>query len=291
MKMAQASFVYLNGNIVRAEQAVVSIFDHGFLYGAGVFETFRAYNERPFLFDAHMDRLFAGLGELGIRLRQDRTQLKEAVLRTLAANRLQDAYIRLSVTGGEAGLGLSGEDYTSPTVLVMAKPVPPFPEAMYEKGKRLVTVSIPRNTPEGRVRHKSHNFLNQIFAKKELGAQEDAEGLMLTREGFVAEGIVSNIFLIRNGRLVTPTLATGILPGVTRAFVLRLASELGIPAEERDFRRAELLAADEIFLTNSIQEIVPVREVDGVTVGAGQRGPITHLLQQAYRNYAQTGEC
>jgi len=286
--MAQADYVYLNGDLVEAENAVVSVYDHGFLYGAGVFETFRAYNRRLFLFDAHMDRLFSGLWELGIRLQMNREQLREAVLRTLAANGLQDAYIRLSVTAGVAGLGLSAEDYTRPTVLVMAKEVPRFPDAMYEKGKRLLTVSIHRNTPEGHTRHKSHNFLNQVLAKRELGEQAEAEGLMLTREGYVAEGIVSNIFLIQSGRLFTPTLATGILPGVTRAFVLRLAGELEIPAEERDFRREALFAADEVFLTNSIQEIVPVCEVDGVTIGEGKRGPLTQRLQQAYRQHVQT---
>ncbi len=289
MNVEQAGYVYLNGAIVEAEKAVVSVFDHGFLYGAGVFETFRAYERRLFLFDAHMDRLFSGLEELGICLQMDRVELRQAVLQTVAANRLQDAYIRLSVTAGAAGLGLSAEDYTRPTVLIMVKPVPCFPDAMYVKGKRLITVSIPRNTPEGHTRHKSHNFLNQILAKKELGAQDDAEGLMLTREGLVAEGLVSNLFLIRGGRLLTPTLATGILPGVTRGFVLRLARELGIPAEEQDFHREELLVADEIFLTNSIQEIVPVYEVDGVAIGEGKRGPLTEVLQQAYRQYAHAG--
>jgi len=283
--MEQNGYVFLNGRLVRAEEAVVSIFDHGFLYGAGVFETFRSYNRRLFLFDAHMERLFAGLKDLGIDLPTGRAALYRAVMQTLEANGLQDAYIRLSVTAGTAGLGLTANVYAKPTVLIMVKPLPRFPDSMYEKGKRLVVLSLPRNTPEGYTRHKSHNFLNLMLAKKELGAVDDAEGLMLTRDGLVAEGIVSNVFLVKKGRLFTPTLATGILPGVTRGFVLRLAGELGIRAEERDFPREALYEADEIFLTNSIQEIVPVYEVDGVTIGGGKRGPITMKLQQTYHKH------
>jgi len=284
-----------DGQVVEAGEAVISVFDHGFLYGMGLFETFRTYGGRAYLLERHLERLAAGCGELGIRFEWTAPQVERWLAEVLAANGLAEGYVRLTVTAGEAGLGLPAGDYDAPHALLLVKPLPELPPSLYEQGKQLWRLALPRNTPEGEQRLKSLHYMNNILAKRELsasGAAPGAEGMMLTRDGWLAEGIVSNLFFCREGRLYTPSLDTGILPGVTRARVLALASALGMPAEEGKYTWAELLEADEVFLTNSIQELVPVTslaDADGVVkVGGGRVGAWTGRLLAAYR--AETGE-
>ncbi len=272
--------VYVNGSIIPAEQAAVSALDHGFLYGIGLFETVRVYRRRLFLWQDHYARLCSGLLALRFAIPWSAEELSRAIVQTVEANGLDDAYVRLSVTGGTEGVGLVPDGYPRPSLYIFAKPVPPIAEP--PAPKRLVTLSIPRQTAEGLQRFKSHNYLNNALARLELGAQPDAEGLFLTHDGFLAEGIVSNLFWVRAGQLYTPALQTGILDGITRRHVLSLARQMGIACEEGLFGREELLSADEIFLTNSVMEIVPVTSVDEVSVPENY-GPITRKLRAAYR--------
>lgn len=272
--------VYVNGDLVPIEQARVPVMDHGFLYGIGLFETMRVYQRNIFLWKEHAARLMAGLSELGIKLRWNEDELREAVQRTVTANSLDDAYVRLSVTAGNEGIGLVGSGYANPSLYIFAKPVSPLLQP--PKPKKLQTVSIPRQTAEGTVRLKSHNYLNNALAKLEVGDDPSVEGLFLTREGYVCEGIVSNLFWARSGSLYTPALSTGILGGITRQHVITLANKLCIPVEEGLYPMEELLRADEVFVTNSIQELVPVSYINQQEVRQVY-GEITQKLHTAYR--------
>lgn len=273
-------YVYCNGSIYPAHEAVVSVLDHGFLYGIGLFETMRVYNRRLFLWEDHYARLASGLAALRMQAPWRQGELADAVLQTVEANGLTDAYVRLSITAGSEGVGLVADGYERPSLFVFAKPVAPLADP--PQPKRLQTLALARQTPEGDRRFKSHNYLNNALARQELGAQADLEGLFLTHDGYVAEGIVSNLFWIAGGKLYTPSVDTGILDGVTRKHVLDLAQRLSLPAEEGWYRLEALMKADEVFVTNSVQEIVPIREIDGQAVPFVY-GEYTRKLHQAYR--------
>ncbi|MFY0546307.1 aminodeoxychorismate lyase [Brevibacillus sp. H7] len=279
--------VYVNGKMVPAEEAAVSVMDHGFLYGVGLFETVRVYRRRLFLWEDHYARLCSGLLALRFAVPWSAEELADAILQTVEANDLENAYVRLSVTGGPEGVGLVTGGYPRPSLYIFAKPVPPIAEP--PSPKRLITVSIPRQTSEGLRRYKSHNYLNNALARLELGQEPDAEGLFVTHDGFLAEGIVSNLFWVRSGRLYTPSLQTGILDGITRRHVLSLAAQLGIACEEGLYRQEDLYRADEVFLTNSVMEIVPAAQVDGQLVPETY-GPVTRKLRTAYRQSVELGK-
>ncbi|MCM3080491.1 aminodeoxychorismate lyase [Brevibacillus invocatus] len=272
--------VYVNGLIQPAHEAVVSVLDHGFLYGIGLFETLRVYDGQLFLWEAHYARLSSGLSALRIASPGTSEELAQAIRQTVDANSLADAYVRLSVTAGAEGVGLVAEGYDHPSLFIFVKPVAPLADPPVPK--RLQTLSLARQTAEGHQRFKSHNYLNNALARQELGAVPDVEGLFLTHEGYVAEGIVSNLFWIKENRLYTPSLDTGILDGVTRQHVLTLAEQMTLSVEQGKYRLEELMAADEVFVTNSVQEIVPVSEIDGQTVVASY-GEYTRKLHRAYR--------
>jgi len=291
-----ANLIGLNGRIVEAASASVSVMDHGLMYGMGLFETFRTYNGKPFLLQRHLDRMEQGAAELGIAWNIDADELHAEIASLLKANQLAEAYIRLTYTAGEDEMGLPmGPLYESPNLIVYIKELPKSPESWYAQGRTLQVLRTPRNTPEGSQRLKSLHYMNGILGRRELsgipGAQ-GAEGLMLTREGHIAEGIVSNLFFAKSGKLYTPTIDTGILPGITRAFVLELAVKMGIEAEEGIYTLEDLKQADEIFLTGSVQEIVPVRllrESDAAEamIGKGCPGPLTLKLTEQYRHYTK----
>lgn len=272
--------VYANGKIVPLDEATVPASDHGFLYGIGLFETVRVYGNRLFLWREHYERLSAGLFALHIDVRWTEQELANAILQTAAANKLPDAYVRLSITGGAEGVGLVSEAYRNPSLYIFVKPVAPLTEP--PTPKRLRTLSIPRQTVEGNQRFKSHNYLNNALAKLEIGPDPELEGLFFTADGYLCEGIVSNLFWLREGKLYTPSTQTGLLGGITRNHVLTLADTMGIESEEGCFTRAALNAANEIFLTNSIQEIVPVSHVDDQAVKEPY-GEFTRRLRIAYR--------
>ncbi|WP_238655740.1 aminotransferase class IV [Paenibacillus piscarius] len=283
-------YIGVNNKAVAAKDAVVSALDHGFLYGMGLFETFRTYGGRPFLLECHLQRLADGCRTLGIPYEPDEQGLREWISLLMDKNELDEAYIRYTVTAGEDILGLPSASYNQPNHLLYVKALPAIPPGLYTEGKELQLLNHRRNTPEGPVRLKSLHYMNNILAKRELSrypsAARGAEGLMLTAQGELAEGIVSNLFFISNKRLYTPDVATGILPGITREMVLELAVS-SLQPEQGFYRWEQLAAADEIFLTNSIQELVPVTTIwNGerrITIGSGRCGEQTDLLMKLYR--------
>jgi 4-amino-4-deoxychorismate lyase len=290
--------LYVNGNIISEEQAVVSIYDHGFLYGIGLFETFRTYGGKPFLLDRHLERMARGLGELSIQHQLDPVEISSIISDLLQANGLEEAYIRYTVTAGTDVLGLPSTSYDKPTVIVYMKPLPPKNPHLDLAGKALQLLELRRNTPEGSIRHKSLHYMNSILAKRELARylqSAGAEGLMLDAQGHLAEGIVSNVFFVKNDRLCTPAISTGILPGITRDYVLEVTKALGIYAEEGLYHWEDLLAADEVFITNSIQELVPITSLYDTEgrmnqVSQGEAGPVTSRLLHTYRLAAERGD-
>ncbi|CAH0121547.1 Branched-chain-amino-acid aminotransferase [Paenibacillus sp. CECT 9249] len=287
-------YIGFNGEVVERDKAVISVLDHGFLYGIGLFETMRTYGGKPFMLERHLRRLADGCRALGIDRRDDPEQAERHIAELLRANGLQDGYVRYTVSAGEGALGLPSEAYTAPNTIVYAKALPDPPASLYTHGKPLQLLRTRRNSPEGDVRLKSAHYMNNIMAKRELARYSEAqragaEGLMLNEAGYVAEGIVSNVFFIRGGVCRTPDVATGILPGITRALVLEDARHAGIAVEEGFYTWDDLLQADEIFITNSIQELVPVQrlydtERNERIVGDGAAGPVTALLLQLYRS-------
>jgi len=253
----------LNGKCIQEEQAVVSVYDHGFLYGIGLFETFRTYDGVPFLLDEHIERLVGACKELGIQYDPNERQLRNHINELLARNGLKDGYVRLSVSAGVQPLGLPSGDYTTPNVIVYVKALPKLSPSS-DQGKALQLLKLRRNTPEGSVRMKSLHYMNNVLAKRELSGYiwaEGAEGLQLDQHNHLAEGIVSNLFFVMDGRICTPSLATGILPGITRAHVMELAKQEGLLVEEGLYTVEQLTSAQEIWMTNSIQEITPIHIV------------------------------
>jgi 4-amino-4-deoxychorismate lyase len=291
-------YAAINGELVQLASAVVPVTDHGFLYGLGLFETFRTYQGVPYLLERHLERMASGCEELGIPFTVTAEEVKDGISRLMQANSLEEAYVRYTVSAGEAPLGLPSGDYTNPNHVVLAKALPEPSPTLYERGKMLQRLSTPRNTPEGQVRFKSLHYMNSILAKRELNGygQHDqrilgAEGLQFTREDYVAEGIVSNVFWVHEKILYTPSLSTGILPGITRAVVMEIATEQGIACREVQAPWGDLLQADEIFLTGSVAEIVPVttlRDLEGTetSVSHGHIGPVTAALLRMYREKA-----
>lgn len=287
-----------NGKITDAKEVSVSVMDHGFLYGMGLFETFRTYGGEAFLLQQHLERMQHSCSQLGIEVQLDEQQIKQLIAELLACNQLDDAYIRYSISAGEAPLGLPAEPYRQPQQFIYMKPLPPYNMVTELEGRTLQKLRLPRNTPEGAVRLKSFHYMNNILAKQELLSYpwcQDSEGLFFTEHGYAAEGIVSNLFILKEGRCCTPHLDTGILPGVTRAFVLQLAQQQGYQVEQGFYSFKELLQADELFMTNSIQEMIPVIQVydelgEAYPVGSGHPGKGTLQLLEAYRNGAWGGE-
>lgn len=284
-------YIGINNGVVDAKEAVVSALDHGFLYGMGLFETFRTYGGIPFLLERHLKRMAEGCKQLGIPFDHDPECLQDWMKRVMDRNDLKEAYIRYTVTAGEDILGLPAGDYHRPNHLLYIKALPKVQEHLYSEGKELQLLSLRRNTPEGPVRFKSLHYMNNILAKRELtryaSAANGAEGLMLTAQETIAEGIVSNIFFVKEDKIYTPDLSTGILPGITREMVIELARTAGLSVEEGLFPWEHLIAADEVFLTNSVQEIVPVTTLwqkdERFTVNDGRCGEITAKLILLYR--------
>ena len=274
-------YIYLNGKIVPQEEAFISVFDHGFMYGLGLFETFRVYGGHPFLLDDHLTRLNSSLKAMNIDKSFAREEVVQIIQSLLQFNHLQDAYIRWNVSAGNGMIGLQTDMYTDPNIIVYLKPIAKD-QVRVEKTGHVVT--IPRNTPEGAFRLKSHHYLNNILAKREVGEDLSVEGLFLTREGFVAEGITSNIFWITKDALYTPSLETGILNGITRKFILILAERIGLTIQEGLFQLKDLKEADEVFATNSIQEIFAIKRIDA-TIFKGLEGYYFNKLLTEYKRW------
>ena len=274
-------YIYLNGQIICQEEAVISVFDHGFMYGLGIFETFRVYDGHPFLLDDHLQRLNVGLTELNIEKSFEREEAVSIIKTLLSKNNIENAYIRWNISAGNGMIGLQTEKYTQPNTIVYIKPLPKA-AGVVEKTGQIVTV--PRNTPEGSFRLKSHHYLNNILAKREIGPDPTIEGIFLTNEGYLAEGITSNIFWVMDGELYTPSMQTGILNGITRQFTLKLAQVYGLAVKEGVFSLDILASAEEVFATNSIQEIIPIKRIDKYEY-KGKEGPFVTMLYKEYRKH------
>ncbi|MHB9024561.1 MAG: branched-chain-amino-acid transaminase [Armatimonadota bacterium] len=281
--------IYLNGEFVPRSQAVVSVYDHGFLYGDGVFEGIRAYHGLVFRLREHLLRLERSARAIALTLPMSLDDLQEATLETLRRNGFEDSYIRLIVTRGVGDLGLDPRKcYGGPGVIIIADRIQLYPEELYAHGLELITVSTRRNIPDAlSPAIKSLNYLNNILAKIEVVQAGLQEGIMLNAQGYVAEATGDNVFLVQNGKLVTPPLYTGCLEGITRNAVMDLAREAGIQVEETPMTMYSVYAADECFLTGTAAEIIPVVTVDSRAIGTGTPGPVTAALIKRFRDYVQ----
>lgn len=278
------SIVYLDGKFVPLSQAKVSILDRGFSYGDALFETLRVYSGKIFRLGQHLDRLKRGADLIFMKLPETRERIEDILYETFNRNQGADAVIRMTVTRGQGLPGKLWQDDCSPTLLVHVRPYQAPPEEWYQKG---VPVSL---IPDSAARLggvseqiKSANYLSQILARKQADDQQSVEAVMINERGEVCDGTISNIFLVENGQLSTPAVNGYVLAGVTRQVVLELAGETGVPTLERVVSPDEMVKADEVFLTNTGWEILPVTRIDGETVGSGRPGLLTQTLQQEFR--------
>ncbi len=277
------SKVWINGKLFDKAEAKISVFDHGLLYGDGVFEGIRIYSGTVFRLREHIERLYESARHILLEIPLGREQMTQAVLDTVKANAKQDGYIRLVITRGPGTLGLDPHKCSHPQVIIIVDDISMYPAESYEKGLRVVTASIIRNHPNAlNPRIKSLNYLNNILAKIEADRAGCQEAIMLNHIGEVAECTADNIFLVKHGNLRTPHLAAGILEGVTRNLVIELARAAKIPVQEMALTRHDVLSAEECFLTGTGAEIAPIVECDGRTIGNGKPGPITRQLRERF---------
>jgi branched-chain amino acid aminotransferase len=289
-----AATVNVNGRVSDQEHAVISVFDHGFLYGEGVYETLRTYNGVPFLFDRHMRRLRNSARMLALDVPLSDDLIDERFSDTMRAAGLGDspdreAYIRILVTRGIGELTYDLAACPTPSIVIIVKPnVPPSKEA-FERGVKVALVDVVRNHPATvNPRIKSNNLLNNALAMQQAGARGGFEGVMRNYRGELAECTQSNLFIVKNGAALTPPLDAGLLPGITREFLFEVGADNGIPVREQVLHDADLFDADEAFLTSTTRELVPIVQVDDRRIGSGSPGPITRSLLDSFRRFARS---
>ena len=283
-----ASKVYINGTFFDKEDARISVFDHGLLYGDGVFEGLRSYSGKVFRLHEHLERLFESARAIHLQIPMEIDSLADAVNEALKVNGIDDGYVRLVVTRGVGTLGLDPAQTSDPQVIIIADRITLYPEEFYTNGLKIVTVSTVRNHPAAlSPRIKSLNYLNNILAKIEGKQAGCIEALMLNHKGEVAECTGDNIFLVRRGILLTPPREAGILDGITRQAVCELAVESGLEVQEIPLTRHDVFIADECFLTGTAAEVIPVIEVDSRMIGDGRPGPITQDLIKRFHQLAR----
>jgi branched-chain amino acid aminotransferase len=284
-----SAVVYVNGTIEPAERAVVPVFDHGFLYGEGIYETLRTYGREPFLFDRHATRLRHSAALMALPVPFTDAQLERHVRDTMAAQQAtSELYIRILLTRGVGELSYDPAVCPTPTLVIIVKPFVPPSERTFTDGIRLSLVSLRRNHPDAlNPVIKSNNLMNNALAMQEAFRRGADEALMLNQAGEIAECSQSNAFLVLDGAAVTPPISAGLLPGVTREFVLELARETGVPAREARLTPADLERAEEVFITGTTREVTPVRAIDDHVVGTGSPGPITRQLLATFRRHVQ----
>jgi branched-chain amino acid aminotransferase len=281
--------IYIDGSFCDQSDAKISVFDHGLLYGDGVFEGIRFYNSRVFRLDEHIDRLWDSARAIALEIPLSKSEIVAASLETIRQNDLHDGYIRLLVTRGVGSLGLSPESCKRPTVVIIAASISLYPEELYQKGLQLVTCGTRRTAPGSlSPRVKSLNYLSNVLAKIEAQTAGAAEGVMLNEQGYVSECSGDNIFIVKEGRIWTPPLHAGILGGITRQVVFELAAKVRIPAVEREMTRYDVYTADECFLTGTAAEVIPAVWYDRRPIGNGSPGPITLRLVQEFRELTRT---
>jgi len=282
--MPDELLVYVDGKFYPKSEAKVSVYDHGLLYGDGVFEGIRAYNGIVFKLKEHIDRLYRSAHPIFLKIPLTKAELTEALLDTLRKNNLKDAYIRLVVTRGIGDLGLDPRKCPKPTVIIITEPtlVLHSPEKL-EKGISTVITWVRRNSVDAATHElKSLNYLNSILGKIEANNSGVDEAICLDKTGFVCEGVGENIFIVRDGKLLTPPLSSGALDGITRAFVINLAKKMGIEVIERNITPNELFTADEAFFTGTAAEVAPIHDVNGRVIGPGNQGPVTKRIMQEF---------
>jgi len=280
--------IYIDGTFHSREDARISVFDHGLLYGDGVFEGLRIYRRRVFRLDAHLARLADSAHAIGLTLPLERAALAEAVRETVRVNRQEDGYIRLVVTRGDGPLGLDPTTCPSPRLIIIVADLAVYPAALYESGVRVITAAT-RQVPSACVdpRIKSLNYLKNVLARLEAHAAGAAEALLLNVDGFVAECTADNVFAVRGGTIRTPPASEGALGGITRDAVRELAEEDGLAWSEERLGRYDLFTAEECFLTGTGAELMPVIALDGRLIGTGRPGPITRRLTERFRGLAE----
>ncbi len=276
--------IHIDGQLLDEADAKISVFDHGLLYGDGVFEGIRFYNGRVFKLAEHMDRLYDSARAICLDIPASKEALTRDVLDTIRANGLQDGYVRLVVTRGVGDLGINPRLCPKASIIIIAAKIKLYSEELYQKGLDIITCATRRiNSAALPPSIKSLNYLNNILAKIEAHQANAAEALMLNDQGYIAECTADNVFIIKNGTLYTPPVSAGSLRGITRGSVLDLAEEIGVPFKEGELTRYDVFVADECFLTGTAAELVPVVMVDSRRVGDGKPGPVTARLLAAFR--------
>jgi branched-chain amino acid aminotransferase len=281
--------IYLDGQLVDESEAKISVFDHGLLYGDGVFEGIRVYNGRVFRLTEHLKRLYDCARAICMTIPISAEEMEKATVDTVAANGLRDGYIRLVVTRGVGSLGLNPYQCPKPSIIIIAANIKLYPASAYENGLKLITCSTrrpPHDVLSPQV--KSLNYLNNVMAKIECLQAGCDEGIMLNAQGFVAECTGDNVFVIKNGHIYTPTVASGALDGITRRAVIGIVQGMGIPLHEVQMTRFDIYTADECFLTGTAAEALPAYMLDSREIGSGKPGPITLQIIEAFQNLANS---
>lgn len=280
--------VYIDGKFYDEKDAKISVFDHGLLYGDGVFEGIRAYNGRVFKLKEHIDRLFYSAKAILLEIPMSHAEIMAATVESCRKNKIRDGYVRLLVTRGPGTLGLNPNRCKKPSVIVIADKIQLYPPEFYEHGMAIVTVPTMRNLHSAvNPAIKSLNYLNNILAKIEANNAGVEEAIMLNAEGFVAECTGDNVFIVKGRQLQTPPLSAGALYGITRGVVMELAREAGLDVSEPNLTRYDLFNADECFLTGTGAEVIPVTKIDGRVIGTGEPGETTRMLVQKYHALTQ----
>ena len=276
--------IYIDGKFYSEANAKVSVFDHGLLYGDGIFEGIRFYNGRVFRLEQHLERLWNSARSICLDIPMTRQEMTEALLETIRQNGLRDGYVRLVVTRGVGNLGLNPEQCKNPSVIIIVATIALYHEDFYRKGLSIVTVATRRSNPASlNPAVKSLNYLNNVMARIEANLASADEALMLNDAGNVAECTADNVFVIKHGQIFTPPITAGALQGITRSVVFDIAGEFGSKVIEADFTRHDIFVADECFLTGTAAEIVPVVKADGRVIGNGKPGPITMRIITRFR--------
>jgi branched-chain amino acid aminotransferase len=283
--------IWLDGKLVNPEDAKITVFDHGLLYGDGVFEGIRVYSGRIFELDAHINRLYESAKAIRLAISISQGDLAGAVRQTVEANEITDGYIRLVVTRGVGTLGLNPFVCERSCIFIIADSIQLYPEELYEKGMKVISATTVRNHPLAiPPQAKSLNYLNNILAKIEALDGNVPEAVMYNHEGYVAEATGDNVFIVKGGVILTPPDEAGALGGITRSIVIKLAKEQGLQVVEKNLTRFDLYVADEFFLTGTAAEVIGIVEIDGRAVGDGRPGPITGLLRKKLFEYAHGKE-
>ncbi len=281
--MQNTKFIFLNGKIIPDTDGNISSGDRGFLYGDGIFETFRSYDRKPFKLVEHIERMRYSARKLMIAFEYTNTEISEIIEELIDKNNILDAYIRITLSRGSGGSGLGISNNHKPTLLIQIKPFTPYEEKLYDEGMSLVVSNCRRSTSCPISCDKSTNLLKSILLKEEANKKAAHETIILNTDGYVAECIVSNIFMVSGGSVITPSIDTNILPGITRRTVLDICRDSGAPVNEEHFEIERLVKSDEVFITNSLMEIMPVSKIEDFKIGKIIPGKITQQLMSAYK--------